>query len=139
MTARVLPDNGSNHRRRDECTYYDTGPQTGYRHQVIVDATGFALTRTYEYNLIGDTIRVVDPRGHDSLYIVNQLHQTVRQISREVTDGSGNRYATDTFYDPNDNVVRVDVQNKDETGALQPNTRFTTIYEHEVLNHRNDN
>ena len=31
-----------------------------------------------------------------------------------------------TFYDANDNVVRVDIQNVDETGAVQPNSPLHT-------------
>lgn len=134
VTAHTLPDNGSNHRRRDEFTYYDSGPQLGYMHQMIVDAGGFALTTAYEYDLVGNVIKTTDPRGHDTQFVVNQLDQTVRRISREVTDGSGIRYELDTYYNANDNIVRVDVQNKDETGTAQPNAHFTTVYEYEILN-----
>ena len=133
MTSHTLPDNGSGHRRRDEYTYYDTGHQRGYLNEEIVDATGFALTTTYDYDLVGNVIGSTDPRGNDTQYVVNQLDQTVREISRPVTQG-GVRYERDTFYDANDNVVRIDIQNIDDQGQLQPNTHFTTIYEYEILN-----
>ena len=136
MTAHILPDNGNGHRRRDEYTYYDSGPQMGYLHQMIIDAPNLALTTTYEYNKVGQVTRVTDPRGHDTQYIVNQLDQIVRSNSREVTDGGGVRYERDTFYDPNDNVVRVDIQNKDNLGVLQANSHFTTVYEYEILNYQ---
>ncbi len=135
ITSHVLPDNGSGHRRRDEYTYYAGGPQFGYLKDEIVDSPNFALTTTHEYNLVGQTTRVIDPRGHDTQSIVNQLDQDVRRISREVADG-GVRYELDTFYDPNDNVARVDIQNIDDQGILQTNTHFTTIFEYEILNHR---
>ncbi len=134
MTAHVWPDNGSNHHRRDEYTYYDAGPQRGYLRQEIIDGPNLGLTTTYEYDLAGNVIRHIDPRGHDTQYVVNQLDQVVREISREVTDGSGVRYQRDTFYDANDNVIRRDVQNIDERGVLQANTHFTTTYEYEILN-----
>jgi len=134
VTAHTLPDNGSGHRRRDEYTYYTTGPQKGYLHQEIVDAGGFALTTTHEYDAYGNVIKKIDPRGHDTQFIVNQLDQVVREISREVTAGEGVRYQRDTYYDANDNVVRVDVQNIDDQGILQPNTHYTTVYEFETLN-----
>lgn len=134
LTAHVRPDNGSVHRRRDEFTYYAAGPQLGYRQNQIIDATGFALTTTYEYDLVGNVTRTIDPRGHDTQYVFNQLDQVVREISREVTDGSGVRYERDTFYDANDNVIRVDIENTDDQGVLQANTHFSTIHEYEILN-----
>lgn len=135
LTAQMLPDNGSGHRRRDVYTYYDSGPQRGYLHQKIIDSTNFALTTSYEYDLVGNVIRRIDPRGHDTQYVVNALDQVVREISREVRDGSGVRYQTDTFYDANNNVIRRDLKNIDEQGKLvKSNAFFATTYEYEVLN-----
>src|SRR5262249_33521425 len=65
----------------------------------------------------------------------NQLDQVVRQISREVTDGSGIRYQKDYFYDANNNVKRIEIQNLDENGIIQPNSHFTTTYEYDILNY----
>ena len=134
VTAHVLPDNGSGHRRRDEYTYYTSGPQAGYLHEEIVDAGSLSITTTRAYDDLGRMISLTDPRGHDNQLIYNQLNQVVREISREVSAGTGLRYQRDTFYDENDIVVRVDVQNIDDQGALQPNTHFTTIFEHDILN-----
>jgi len=134
MAARTWPDNGSGNRRRDVYAYYDSGLQRGYLQQEILDQPNFALTTTYEYDRVGNVIRMIDPRGHDTQYVVNALDQTVREISREVRDGSGIRYQRDTFYDANNNVTRLDVQNIDENGRQQANTHFTTIYEYEILN-----
>jgi YD repeat-containing protein len=133
LTAHVLPDNGSGHRQRNEYAYYASGPQRGYLHQTIGDATGFALTTTHEYDAIGNVTRTTDPRGNDTLYTVNQRNQTVRETSREVVLGSGIRYRKDTFYDANDNVVRTDVQNVAADGVVQPNANFTTVNEYEIL------
>ncbi len=133
QTAHVHPDNGSGHRRRDESTYYLNGPQTGYRESSIVDATGFALTTTYEYDAVGNVVRTIDPRGNDTLRIVNQLDQVVRILSRPADPNNPVRYETDTYYDENDNVVQIDVQNRDETGGLASNTHFTTVHEYDIL------
>src|SRR5262249_5603962 len=46
----------------------------------------------------------------------------------------GVRYEMLFSYDANGNRVRVDVQNRDETGTVQPNAYFTTIYEYDTLN-----
>ncbi len=136
LIAHVRPDNGNGYRRRDEFGYYgpSDGVQNGYLREKIVDAPGFALTSTYEYDAVGNVVREIDPRGHDTLYSVNALNQVVRETSREVVDGSGIRYETDYSYDANDNLVRIDVQNKDGDGNLQSNTHLTTTYEHEILN-----
>jgi len=134
LTARTLPENGSGYRRRDEYFYYTAGPQTGYLERIVVDATGLGLTTRLEYDGVGNVVRKIDPRGHDTLLTVNALNQVVREQSREVTTGSGIRYATDSYFDANDNVVRIDVENRDETGTLQSNTHFTTTYEYDTLN-----
>lgn len=135
MTAHVLPDNGSGYRRRDAFAYYDTGWQAGYLQQQIVDASGLALTTTYEYDPVGNLTRVVDPAGHDTLYTRNALNQPVQELPPEVTTGSGIRYQKLRWYDANDNLVRIDTQNRDETGAIvSTNAYFTTITEYEILN-----
>ena len=136
-TSHTLPDNGSGSRREDVFTYYDEseGHQFGYRKEQIIDAPGFALTTMFEYDFVGNTTLTIDPEGHDMQYVFNQLDQVVRSTSAEVEPG-GVRYERDTYYDANDNVVRVDIQNKDDAGVLQANTHFTTIHEYEILNYR---
>jgi RHS repeat-associated protein len=135
VTAHVLPDNGSNHRRRDQYTYYNSGPQRGYLHEEIIDAGALALTTFYEYDDVGNVVRVIDPRGADTQYVVNALNQVVRTLSRAVDLGPGAvRYITDTYYDANDNVVRVDVQNVDDRGNVSPNEFLTRVTEYDLLN-----
>lgn len=133
MTAKIWPDNGSGHRRRDEYRYYETGPMTGYLDQEIIDAGGLNLATTYEYDAVGNVTRITDPRGNDTQYVFNALDEQVRQISAEVADGSGVRYEQDTVYDANGNVIRRDVQNLSDTGELQANTHLSTTYEYEIL------
>jgi YD repeat-containing protein len=135
LTEHVHPGNGGGHRRVDRFEYYESGPQRGYLRHAIVDATGFALTNTFEHDARGNVTRWIDPKGHDTLYVVNQLDQVIREVSRDVTDGSGIRYQRDFYYDANDNVVLLDVQNLDENGAMLPNTHFTTTYEYDLLDY----
>ena len=134
-TAKVLPDNGSNHRRRDELTYYEDGPQRGYLHQRIVDIENLRLTTTYGYDSVGDVVFFTDPGGDETQFVVNQLDQIVRTASPEVEQGSGVRYERDYSYDANNNTMREDLQNIDEQGVLQQNAHWTTTYEYEILNH----
>jgi len=135
-TKHILPDNGSGSRREDVYIYYmeTDGFQNGYLKQEKVDAANLALTTTREYDPVGNVVRAIDARGHNTLYTVNALDQVVRETSREVTDGGGIRYQKDTYYDANNNVVRVDVQNVDDEDVVQPNSHFTTVYEYEILN-----
>ncbi|MFQ5502336.1 MAG: DUF6531 domain-containing protein, partial [Phycisphaerae bacterium] len=138
MTSHTLPDNGSGSRRVDTFTYYDPagGCMNGYLKEKIIDSPGFGLTSTYEYDCLGRMIRTIDPRGADTLYEFNALDQVVRQQTREVTLAGGIRYERLTWYDPNDNVIRIDVENKDDQGVLDPgNTHFSTIYEYDILNY----
>jgi RHS repeat-associated protein len=143
MIAHVLPDNGRSHRRRDESVYYTSADdhQNGYLKERIVDAggIGFGLTSRYEYDLVGTVIRLTDPRGNDMTYSVNALDQVVRELSREValdSEAGGIvhvRYERDTYFDANNNVTGRDVQNISDTGVLQSNTHFSTLYEYEIL------
>ena len=149
MIKHILPHNGpqpeTGCRRVDLYTYYTEadGVLNGYLKEEIVDASDIDscpgehvdLTTTYEYDSLGRLVSTTDPRGHDTLYEYNELDQVVRRLSRSVDD-TDIRYERLTFYDANDNVVRVDVENKDATGALQDNTHFSTVYEYEILNHQ---
>ncbi|MHC4069304.1 MAG: RHS repeat domain-containing protein, partial [Planctomycetota bacterium] len=135
VTGHVLADNGSGLRRRDEYTYYDDpcDPNFGHLKEVTVDANNLALATMYEYDEVGNVTRITDVNGQDTQYIVNQLNQAVRRISREVTDGSGVRYERDIYFDIKDNIVRVDIQNRDDEGSLGANSHFTTTYEYDIL------
>jgi RHS repeat-associated protein len=134
LIAYVHPDNGSGHKQRDEFIYYESGPQRGYLQSRVDDAGQLWLTSTYEYDAVGNPVRVIDPRGNDTRYVVNSLNQVVREISREVRPGSGIRYERDQHYDANNNLIRVDIQNVDEEGRVQANSHITIAYEYEILN-----
>jgi len=139
LVRRVHPGNarGGGCRREDAFGYYGTsdGFQDGYLRSETVDAAGSARTTTYEYDLVGNVVRAIDPRGHDVLRVVNALDQVVRERSRPL-GSAGLRYEVDTTYDANDNVVRRDVLNVDHTGSVLPNAYLTTTYEYGLLNER---
>ncbi|MCH6258917.1 DUF6531 domain-containing protein [Puniceicoccaceae bacterium K14] len=137
MIERTLPDNGSGHRRVDQFTYYEEGPQNGYRASDIIDSENFALTTLYEYDAVGNVVRLTDPRGNATDFVVNSLNQVVREIGREVElrGEASARYQKDYFYDANNNLVRSDIQNIDHNGVLQDNTHFTTTYTYDMLDY----
>src|ERR1019366_4955342 len=135
-TVHVLPDNGSGYHRTDVMNYYTNGPQAGYLPQSIVDANGLALTTSYGYDTVGNVILITDPRGNNSTNVVNQLNQVVRQISRPVSTANGLvSYQRDTYYDANNNVVQVNVQNINDQGVLQSNAYLTNTMAYDILNY----
>ena len=143
LVYHVHPTNGKDHTgtsRLDEFRYYSSGAQRGYLEREIIDSSPVSsqgLTTRYEYDLVGNVTRVHAPKsadqsGQDTRTFVNQLGQIVREESREVAGGV--RYATEYFYDLNDNLVRVDVEDRDENGVLQGDGFLTTLFEYEILN-----
>ncbi|MBI3881920.1 MAG: RHS repeat protein [Verrucomicrobia bacterium] len=134
LTAHTLPDNGGNFRRRDEFHYYSGGSSNGYLQSVIVDVASNACTTRYEYDLLGNLVRVITPLGKDFLLTVNSLSETVRILSPEITDGSGIRYRTDYVYDPNGNLVRRDREERDELGVVTSNSPLSVTFGFDLLN-----
>jgi len=124
-------------RRVDRFVYYGPGDghQNGYLRDRIVDDGGFHLVTTFEYDPAGNVVREIDPKGNDTFFLVNQLNQVIQEISREPNPGDGVRYDETTFYDANDNVVRVETVNIDDSGqVVGSNPSFTTIFEYDILN-----
>ncbi|MHC4675500.1 MAG: RHS repeat-associated core domain-containing protein, partial [Planctomycetota bacterium] len=138
MTIHIHPDNGSGSRRQDQYIYYPPvpiTPQYGYLQNKIIDAANLALTTTYEYDAVGNITRVIDPLLNDTIYDVNQLDQVVQTTTRDVAPPANIRYTRDIIYDANDNVVQVDIENRDDQGVLQPNTHFTTTLQYDILDY----
>jgi RHS repeat-associated protein len=137
-TRYIHPDNDG-HRRVDDYVFYGSegGHQEGYLFQSIEDVGGFELTTTFEYDEVGNIVRVIDPKGNDSLVTFNELNQVVQTqsaaVSTALTRGSL-RYETFAFYDENDNIVQISVANIDETGAVRPNAFIDTFFTYETLN-----
>lgn len=138
LTARVWPDNGSGQSRRDEYAYFTSadGPLNGYLKTSVTKLAGPGgsdLVTQYARDAVGNITAVTDPRGHTTTYEVNSLNQVWRETPPEVTDGAAPTYQTTYRFDGNDNVVRVDVLNRDETGVLDPNRVLTTTTQFDVL------
>ncbi len=131
VLTHTLPSNGTT-QRVDSYSYYTSGPQTGYLHKQVVDDANLKLTTTFDYDLVGNVVNVQDPKGNDTQYVINQLNEVVRTITRDV-DGSGTRYQVDSFFDANGKLEHQDVQNIDENGVVLANSHFTTSYEYDIL------
>ncbi|MDD2600720.1 MAG: DUF6531 domain-containing protein [Kiritimatiellae bacterium] len=135
LTACVQAEDGAGHRRRDEYIYFASGAQRGYLQQVVVDAdaAGDNLTTSYEYDARGNLIRCVDPRGTPTEFEVNALNQIVSKQTQGATFGE--KVRAGLFYDANNNLVQVDVENRAPDGTLDlTNPDWTTTVAYDLLN-----
>jgi YD repeat-containing protein len=138
LTAITNAADAEGRRRADTFTYHTSGPQRGYLANTVVDAgpAGLALTTSYEYDARGNLTRVTDPRGTSTDFEVNALNQTVTRQTQGATFGE--RVSRRYFYDANNNVVQVDIENRDGDGSLNPtNAWFTTLYQYDPLQRLN--
>ncbi len=133
LTRCVQPADAEGRRRQDAFTYYTNGPMAGYLATAVCDDGGLNLTTTFEYDARGNLTRCVNPRGHDTLWAYNALDQVVQTQSPPA--GGGQRVTTRFFYDANDNLVQVDHENRDASGALDANNPWWTSFaEFDALN-----
>jgi YD repeat-containing protein len=124
--------------RVDTFTYHDAGPQTGYLESIAIDEPGVHLTTAFEYDARGNVTRVVDPRGNDCLVTYNSLNQPI--IVAKQTQGAtfGERVKQTRFYDANNNLVRIDRDNRGPDGAFDPlNPQWTTTFAYDPLKRLN--
>ncbi len=133
LTAIVWPQNNTGHRERDEWHYYTSGAQNGYLQSFIRDAGGLNLTTAFTHNSVGCVTQIVDPRGNDTQFFVNQLNQVVQVTSRDA--GTPGRFLTNIYRDANNRITRVDVQNKDEFGGIGTPAFFVTSFSFDSLDH----
>ncbi len=84
----------------------------------------------YRYDPVGNLVEIIDGRGIGSRYVVNQLNQTVETIQAadvsavpdrnggvdgapEDLSGQDFQYRVQNFFDANDNLVEIRVENRD--------------------------
>jgi RHS repeat-associated protein len=127
------------------CYEYDT--TTGYRQRIIRDCgpstrSGQAqgVTTEYGYDSVGNVTAITDSLGIRTEYTVNELGQVVKETRAATTLD----YETLYWYDANDNLVRVDVENvaPDLDGSFHlagthshdaANPWLTTVYTYDLL------
>jgi YD repeat-containing protein len=130
LTAVVRPPDANGHRRRDEFTYYESGPQQGFLRQQVVDAADINIAWIYEYNDRGNLVRYLEPTGADTHISYNALNQVVRLQSAAVTTSNGPvRYEKLFFYNLRNQLVRADIANINEQGVPQPNSHFSSLFD----------
>ena len=120
--------------RVDTLTYHDTGPQTGYLESIAIDEPGVHLTLAFDYDSRANVTHAVDPRGNDILISYNVLNQPITVHKQTQGATFGERVKTTLFYDGNNNLVRIDRDNRKPDGAFDPlNPQWSTRFEYDPL------
>jgi YD repeat-containing protein len=134
LTAITNPPDANGFSRVDTFTYYASGPQTGYLESIAIDEPGVHLTTAFDYDTRGNVTRVVDPRGNDILISYNALNQPLTLHKQTQGATFGERVKKTLFYDGNNNLVRIDRDNRGADGAFDPlNPQWTTSFEYDPL------
>ena len=124
LTAIVWPQNNTGHRERDEWHYYNSGAQNGYLQSFIRDAGGLNLTTGFTHDSVGNVTQIVDPRGRDTQFFVNQLNQVVQVTSRDAAQRR--RFATSRIFSATRTIGSPASTFKTRTNsALSERTRFS--------------
>jgi RHS repeat-associated protein len=119
------------------------------------------IRRQYFYDRVGNVIREIDGRGVTTQYVVNQLNQTVQVIrAADVSEALRNleepnfggctdtslvecqagmvafRYVTNGFYDYNDKLIRLEIENRDSNNQNLAGSFVEYTVAYDILDHR---
>ena len=149
LTSITHPADGGGCRRVDGFEFYEDPSLAGFGFlkKATVDKGGglcgdtshFRITTSLAYDAVGNVVRCVDPRGNDTRMVYNALDQRISMnvtVPKQTQGATFGEKVTRSFtYDANDNLVQVDHENRDQTGALDPiNPLWTSSSEFDVMN-----
>ena len=113
--------------RKDTFTYATT---TYMLTQLVRDSLGLALPTSYTHDTFDRLASTTRPRGYMATYTWNALDQLVERVPPQPRGAK-----TTYLYDNNDNVYRIEVENKDSTGNVDAsNPWFTTTTAYDTNN-----
>jgi YD repeat-containing protein len=119
--------NGAASSFRDECTY---DAVSGFLSTVVCDSSGLQLTTSVLRDDQGRITSVTDPRGFDTLYAYNPLHQCV-QVSSPPTP---NRIVTTLTIDAGGFPIRCDTDHRAPDGTLDSaNPAYSSYYFYDTV------
>ncbi|MEK7450198.1 MAG: DUF6531 domain-containing protein, partial [Planctomycetota bacterium] len=122
-------------------SYYATGTSNGYLETITRDFGSGVDPKTirpyaniinrFEYNSVGNVTRSFDGKDNPTAFTVNELNQITETISR------GPGYRVRFQYDANDNIERIETENRDAipdpaNPGLMP-AWLTTTYGYDIL------
>tara|TARA_A100000171_G_scaffold53042_1_gene75752 strand:+ start:2739 stop:8381 length:5643 start_codon:yes stop_codon:yes gene_type:complete len=138
----ILDDQGNEieHWRVDKYEYYNNPSDEanyGRLHRMIIDFGGKNLTTEYEYDLVGNMIKEIDPGLDVTKYLYNQMSELVRV---QQFDDANNLFAERMFfYDANGNMVVEEELNLDGDQAIDSSNKwFTTVHVYDKLDYRTE-
>jgi RHS repeat-associated protein len=119
------------------------------------------IRRQYFYDRVGNVIKEINGRGVATEYVVNQLNQIVQSIrAADVSEALRNpeepnfggctdtsliecqagmvafRYLTNYFYDYNDNLIRLEIENRDSNNQALAGSFIEYTVAYDILDHR---
>ena len=98
--------------------------------QIVRDSSGVAATESFTQDTFDRIATRTSPRGNTTTYTHNALDQLI-ELGPPQPKGA----KTTWLYDNNDNVYRVEVENKDSTGTVNTaNPWFTTTTDYDTNN-----
>jgi|GEM_PF-4618994 len=132
----------SEHRRVDTFEYGTAGFAKGRLVTQTIDEGHTNLVTSYEYDAIGNVVRITEPDGDVTLRLFNQAHQLIRE--RRFADGAtpdinaDGMSGRDHYYDANGNRVRTDELNLVPSGAGgftrdTANPTFTSLFAYDRI------
>ena len=133
LTAITNAADGNGFRRVDTFDYYTNGPAAGFVQSETCDAPGLALTTSYEYDARANVTRVVDARGNDTTFSYNALDQPVHAETPPNTAYPYINVDVALTYDANNNLIRCDEGNRNDTGQLGTNAFWRTEFVYDTL------
>ncbi|MFH1232104.1 MAG: DUF6531 domain-containing protein [Planctomycetota bacterium] len=102
-------------------TYYTTGNMKGRLENVIkdVEISGARITNSFEYDAVGNITSVFDGKSNETTFTVNELNQVKETVSRL-------GLKINFYYDANKNLEKMEVENRDKDGNLDPTMPWIT-------------
>lgn len=103
--------------------------QDGYLSSVTVGAEGGpGLTTAFTYDAVGNRTGVTSPKGQRTTLEVDERNRVRKEIGP-----APQGYVREYIYDENDNVVRVEIENRDLDPGSPADASVTTEYRYDVL------
>ena len=131
-TVVTNPPDANGYRSRNNGQWW--GSVAGLRTWTVDTQGPTVIAFNYEYDLVGNVTRCTDPRSNDWIFTYNALNQVMTRQTPKRDFGSLVRTTSTYTYDANDNLVRCDIDNRDEHDVVGDPATWRTQFEYDILN-----